>query len=271
VVGAKEDDNQRYKALLKYMEDRREERRERLQEDQARKERARKRHESFGLLKLSLDFLRQREDAWRSRRIDECERIKEEEKRDRIAVCKEKKRWYGMRKLSKEENKQIKMRTEERMDIARGKTNLWRKFGLGRDQGKIKDDELETWGEVKRLVIELEEEGEWRDKEINIRELTLRQPKLLRVGGPEGARSTCQGLARGKEGEEDTAKESKEAARDARETAKGVARSIKEIALPGGYQRDGGQSREQCWGHKGDGSCPGGRGASRCQECLPGG
>ena len=53
--------------------------------------------------------------------------------------------------LTKEENNRIKMRTEERIDIARGKTNLWRKFGLGRVSQDIKEEELDAWEEVRRV------------------------------------------------------------------------------------------------------------------------
>ena len=149
VKGARDEENQRYKDLLKYMEDRRQEARDRQQEDEARKERAKKRKESFELLRMSINFLREREEKWRIRKIDECEKIKEEEKRDRLAVVKEKKRWYGLKKLTKEENSRLRMRTEERIDIARGKTNLWRKFGLGRVNQDIKEEELEAWEEIR--------------------------------------------------------------------------------------------------------------------------
>ena len=93
VRGAGEEDNLRYKALMKYMEDRRKEARDQLQEDEERKRRAKKRKESFELLRTSLEFLSKREDKWRIRRIEECERIKEEERKDRLAICKEKKVW----------------------------------------------------------------------------------------------------------------------------------------------------------------------------------
>ena len=96
------------------MEDRRIEAREMLKEEEERKEEAKKRKESYALLRVSLDFLKQREDKWRIRRIDECERIKEEDKKDRLACCKEKKKRYGMKKLSKEENLRLNMRKEER-------------------------------------------------------------------------------------------------------------------------------------------------------------
>ena len=90
--GAGDDDNARYRQLLLYMEERRNEAQARLQEDGERKERARKRKESFALLSASIEFLKKREDKWRCRKIDECIRIKEEEKKDRLAVCKEKKK-----------------------------------------------------------------------------------------------------------------------------------------------------------------------------------
>ena len=159
----------------------RQEARDRQQEDEARRGRAKKRHESFELLRTSLNFLREREEKWRTRKIAECERIKEEEKKDRLAMAKEKKRWYGQQRLSKEENKRIKMRTEERLDIARGKTNLWRKFGLGRLTQEVKDEELDAWEEIQRLVLELEEEdGDWMDRGINIQNITIRKSKLAR-------------------------------------------------------------------------------------------
>ena len=44
-------------------------------------------------------------------------RIKEEEKKDRLAICKEKKKRYGTKykNLSKDEGKKLKTRTEERI------------------------------------------------------------------------------------------------------------------------------------------------------------
>ena len=62
-VGAKEDDNKRYRELLSYMEDRRIEAREKQQEDEERKRRARKREESYELLRISMRFLREKEEG----------------------------------------------------------------------------------------------------------------------------------------------------------------------------------------------------------------
>ena len=175
VRGAGDDDNARYRQLLLYMEERRKEAQARLQEDGERKERAKQRKESYALLSASLEFLKKKEDKWRCRKIDECIRIREEEKKDRLAVCKEKKRRYGLRRLSKEENTRIKLRTEERMDIAKGKTNLWRKFGQGRedqDQDDMEEDEYKAWEDVRSLVMVLEEEeGAWIDGDIKIKNI----------------------------------------------------------------------------------------------------
>ena len=182
-MGANDEDNRRYRDLLQYMEDRRQEAKERQQEDEERKARAEKRKKSFRLLKLSMEFLREKEDKWRVRKIEECERIKEEEKKDRLAMVKEKKRWYGLKKLSKDENLKIKMRTEERLEISRGKTNLWRKFGLGREVKEMEEDEWEAWEAIRLAVLELEEEGEWRDSTMRAGDIIIRKPilKTLRI------------------------------------------------------------------------------------------
>ena len=100
-------------------------------EDDDRKKRTSRRKENFALLRTSLAFLREKEDSWRIRRIDECERIKEEDKQDILAVVREKKGWYGLKKMSKDETEKMKMRTDERLDISKAKMNMWRKFGQG--------------------------------------------------------------------------------------------------------------------------------------------
>ena len=88
---------------------------------------ARRKESSWELMKEAIKFLKTNEERWRERRIEECARIKEEEKRDRLALVKEKKKRYGLTKLSKEENMRLKMRTEERQVIAKAKANLWRR------------------------------------------------------------------------------------------------------------------------------------------------
>jgi hypothetical protein len=78
-------------------------------------------------------YLRKHEEGWRVRKMKECDRIREEERMDRLAIVREKKRKYGIKRISKEENMRLKKRTEERLEIASAKENLWKKF-RDRDQ-----------------------------------------------------------------------------------------------------------------------------------------
>jgi hypothetical protein len=68
------------------------------------------------------------------RKIKEVDRIKEEEKRDRLAICKEKKKRYDIKKMNKEENRRSKERTDERILISQAKANYWKKY-RGRVRG----------------------------------------------------------------------------------------------------------------------------------------
>ena len=79
-------------------------------------------------MREAVKFLRENTDKWRERRIEECDRIREEDKKDRLAVVKEKKKRYGIKRLSKEENQKMTRRTEERLEIAKANENLWRRF-----------------------------------------------------------------------------------------------------------------------------------------------
>ena len=101
-------------------------------ETDARKSEAKSKEETWHLMRTSIEYLKNNEDKWRCRRIEECERIKEEDRRDRLAIAKEKKKRYGLKRLSKDENKRLKQRTEERIEIARAKENYWKKY---RDKG----------------------------------------------------------------------------------------------------------------------------------------
>ena len=105
-----------------------------------------------------MKFLRENVEKWRERKIGECERIREEEKKDRLAVAKEKKRKYGIKRLSKEENMRMTRRTEERLEIAKAKENLWRKH---RGQGEMKIGEEDAWETLREKIMELEEAGAW--------------------------------------------------------------------------------------------------------------
>ena len=86
VTGGREEDNRRYREFLEYCEEKRQESKRMKEEDEARKTEAKKKEESWALMRMSVEYLKQNEDRWRCRKIDECERIKEEEKKDRLAI-----------------------------------------------------------------------------------------------------------------------------------------------------------------------------------------
>ena len=109
------------------------------------------------MMRESVEFLRSNNKKWKERRIEECDKIREEEKKDRLAVAKEKKRKYGLSRLSKEENMRMTMRTGERLEIAKAKENLWKKFREGK--GEMEREEQEAWGTLRSKILELEEEG----------------------------------------------------------------------------------------------------------------
>ena len=71
----------------------------RQEEDEKRKMTAKKREEHWHLLRLSIDYLKQQETKWMTRRIAECERVKEEEKKDWLAIVSEKRKRYGLNRL----------------------------------------------------------------------------------------------------------------------------------------------------------------------------
>ena len=148
---------------MAYMEDMRAEAREKLKEERDRKDVARKKEESWSLLRMSISFLRENEEGWKMRKIKECERIRAEEREDRLALAREKKRKYGIRRISKEENLRLTKRTGERLEIASAKANLWKKFREGGDD--LSEREVAAWEAVRTSVMELEEDGRWRNPE----------------------------------------------------------------------------------------------------------
>ena len=163
VLGSLEDDKQRYRDLMAYMEEKRVEAKELLREERERKEIAKKKEESWTLLRMSISFLKHNEEGWKLRKMKECERIREEEKQDRLALAREKKRKYGIKKISKEENQRLKKRTGERLEIASAKANLWKKFREGGED--LSEREVAAWEAVRTSVMELEEDGRWRNPE----------------------------------------------------------------------------------------------------------
>ena len=119
------------------------------------------------------------------RKMKECDKIKEEEKQDRLALSREKKRKYGMKKISKEENMRLRKRTGERLEIATAKANLWKKFREGKDD--LNEREVAAWEGIRTSVMELEEDGRWKNKEEGDEQLdkvnfVLRRGKLLGGG-----------------------------------------------------------------------------------------
>ena len=114
-------------------------------------------------MRKCISFLKQNGNKWRERRILECDKIRDEEKRDRLAVVRVKKRKYGLKRLSKEENKRMTMRTEERLEIAKAKENLWRKYRGEGKTSEMGEEEEEAWETLRQKIEELEEkEGAWK-------------------------------------------------------------------------------------------------------------
>ena len=133
IQGAGDEENERYKSVLEYCEKRRIELRAKIEEDEERMKEARRKEDTWMLLRESITFLKSKEVIWRTRRLEECSRIREEEKRDRLAVVAVKKRKYGVKRMTKEENSRIKERTEERLEIATAKTNYCRNYRERKD------------------------------------------------------------------------------------------------------------------------------------------
>ena len=120
---------------------------------------------------MGVECLKQNEDSWRCRKIDECERIKEEEKRDRLAIVKGMKKRYGLQKLSKEENRRLKSRTEDIIEIAKAKENYWRKF-RHRNDYVMEEEEDDAWRNLEKGILMLEERGSWIQEERKLENIT---------------------------------------------------------------------------------------------------
>ena len=67
VGGAKEEDNERYRNFLTYMEEKREEARQHLPEERDRKRDAKKKEESWALMREAVAFLRTNDEKWREK------------------------------------------------------------------------------------------------------------------------------------------------------------------------------------------------------------
>ena len=120
-----------------------------------------RKREVWDLMREAMEFLRKNKDKWKERRLGETKRIREEEKRDRLAVVKEKKKRYGIQGLSREEGRRMKMRTEERLEIAKAKENYWKEFREVKEEDtKMEEDERQAWRKVKLGMDTFEKELE---------------------------------------------------------------------------------------------------------------
>ena len=159
VEAAGQDDNQRYKNFLAYCVERREEAKRMKEGDEERKREFKRRKEVWDLMREAMEFLRKNKDKWKERKLEETKRIKEEEKRDRLAVVKEKKKRYNIQGLSREEGRRMKTRTEERLEIAKAKENYWKEFREVREEDtEMEEDERQAWRNVKLGMDSFEEE-----------------------------------------------------------------------------------------------------------------
>ena len=174
VRGAQKSDNERYKEFLAYMEEKREEKRRAMQEDEERKKEARRKEDSWHLLREASSFLKKNANRWQERRIEECERVRREEKEDRLAIVKEKKKRYGLKKMSKEENMRMKERTEEKLLMAKIRSNLWKRYREGRQE---EEEEGLAWRKAEEAMADLEDKEDlperWGGAGVKMKESTL--------------------------------------------------------------------------------------------------
>ena len=173
------EENDRYRKFLEYCEERREELRLKTEEDNARFKEAKKKRDAWALLRLSVEILKERAALWATRKVAEYERIKEDDKKDRLAVAKMKKKRYGIQKLSKEETMRLRIRKEERLEISKAKSNLWRHYRRGEEDLEIDEEEASAWKNLEEGILILEEEGDWIVKEEDVKtRLEMRQQTL---------------------------------------------------------------------------------------------
>ena len=119
------------------------------------------------MLRESITFLKENEKKWQHRKIQEVERIRIEERSERLAICTQKKKRYGIKQLNKEENRRIKERTEERILVSQAKANYW-KMHRGKETG-YKELYKEHWSKLKDGILALEEEGSWVSMEDSLK------------------------------------------------------------------------------------------------------
>ena len=191
VKGIDTEEREKYRLFLAYCEERRKEWRKQEEEDTTRKEMQMRKEEHWKLFRESVSFLKENERHWQQRKIKEVDRIKEEEKIDRLAVCKQKKRRYGIQRMSKEENKRMKERTEERIIISQARANYWKRH---RGEGVGKNDK--EWSALREGILALEEDkGGWIVEEDRMHlDGESQDVQGEGVQGQEGAHGGLQGV-----------------------------------------------------------------------------
>ena len=158
-------DQGRYDKLLAYIEKKREKKKLKEDEDKQRMEKMKQKEQRWSLMREAVKFLRENDMKWQERKIEEWGRIKLEEKKDRLAMVEIKKGRYGAKlaKLTKDENSKIRMRTEERKEMAVVMRNLWRKCREMGDENDIDEEERLAWEKIHDCLENEDEKDTWTE------------------------------------------------------------------------------------------------------------
>ena len=84
----------------------------------------------------------------------------------------------------------IRVRTEERLELARARENLWKKFREEKETPEMSEDEKDAWENRKKSIIDIEEEEKglkWRSNGREIEKVIIRGKLNIRTqpGGRE--------------------------------------------------------------------------------------
>ena len=96
--GAEDSDKETYIKFLEYCEERRRSWAKQVEKDEARMKDCKRKEEQWE----SMKFLQKNDKGWQTRKIKEIERIKDEKRIERLTICAQKKKRYGLKKLTKE-------------------------------------------------------------------------------------------------------------------------------------------------------------------------
>ena len=144
-------------------------------------------------MRESMAFLKENSHKWQERKVTECEKMKQEAKEDRLAVSRMKKKRFGIKRLSKEENKRLKERAEDRILLAKARGNLW-KLARNPEERDMEDREEEAWRVMGEGAMEFTEKDDWEDDyKVDIEGLLsgglMKKPRLevkMRSGSRSG-------------------------------------------------------------------------------------